>query len=307
MRKAIPPTLKRLILSALFATVAVSLSQASAIAAVYQQRSDYQQCSVIDFESLAIGAPAKTGTENWTAWTGSATTTGSAPRNTGNTSNVALTAPAATGASERQTGFSPVQGDPFTSSDSTLYFSAWFNRINNASSGARLVLDYGNVGSGGMKLGGFGVMDSSGSKIALWTWDSTANSGAGGPVWVQSDVSAVSNVWYEIALVIQIDSSDISKSLGSLYYRDVTSGQTDFTLVTFNNGATTSFEMSWFTSGQNARDSFAYWRYESFQGSAQIDNLATGVVVPEPSAALLGGCALLLLIPLFRNRLGRKS
>ncbi len=293
MRKANTPTLKQLVLSALFATAAVSISHASTIAESYEQR------SVIDFENLAIGASPTVGTEHWAAWTGSANVAGRAPLvSQGNASDIALQV-----ISGRESGFSSQQVNPFTASDNVLYFSAQIYRTNSSTSGARILIDNTNAGGGTTsKMAGFGVMDVAGAAFAFY--DPTE--GVAG-TWISSDMSATHSKWWEVSLVITINETDISKSLASLYVRNLTDGQTDFTLVTFNGGTVTSFEMSWLTDERNVRDHFQYWRYTNFRSDAQIDNLAAGVIaIPEPSVALLG-IGGLLMIPLFKNRLGRKS
>lgn len=295
MRKTNTPTLKQLVLCAFFATAAVSLSHASTITENYQQR------SVIDFEKLGIGAAPTVATTEWEAWTGSAATQGAAPNDPGhNSSGVALSAPGNT----RLAGFSPQQVNPLTAADEMIYFSAWIYRTANTTSGARITISETNTGGGlTNKLAGFGVFDTAGKTFAFYNGSNNT--------WIESDVKAADNAWYEMALVIEINATDISKSLGSLYVRNVTANQTDFTLITFDGGTKTAFEMSWFTDDWNARDSYAYWRYDNFRSGAtgitQIDNLAVGVVaIPEPSVAFLGVGGL-LLIPLLRARLYRKS
>lgn len=280
-------------LSLLIASV---LSAASLVATqASTSMDDYIVRNRIDFETLEIGASPTTGTDNWAAWTGSSLVKGAAPSAPAkNTSQVALAAPGTT----RLAGFSDQQVNPFTAEDDTIFFSAWIYRASG-SSGARLLI--GDTNTGGAidhRLGGFGIVDLATPTFALY--DGATND------WISSDLKASNNSWYEVALVIKIDNSDISKSLASLYVRNITANQDEFSLVTFNEGATTELEMSWFTDEWNARDHFAYWRYYNFRSDAQIDNLTAGVIaIPEPSSAALGmgGLALFCLL---KGRLARK-
>lgn len=292
MKKLIAPYVKPLAPVVFFSIAAVSVSHASTIL------EDYQQRSLIDFENLAIGAAPTVATPEWEAWTGNSEVTGQAPRqNADNPSRVALQGPV-----DRASGFSSAQANPFTASDQVVYFSAWINRTTSGGSGARIMVDDTNAGGGTTpKMAGFGVMDVAGSAFAFYD----PSQGVAG-TWIASDLSASHSKWWEVALVVEIDASDISKSLGSLYVRDITAGQTNFTLVTFEGGTKTSFEMHWMTNGRNVRDHFQYWRFTNFRIDAQIDNLAAGVIaIPEPSVALLGMGGMFLL-PLLKSRIGRK-
>lgn len=224
----------------------------------------FQPSVTENFETLGIGNPVSD-----IGWTGSTNYfLGAVPRS-GNPSNIALEVAAD---NTRRVVWSPGQSPTFTGD--TLYFSAQFNIINNGESGARVQIASTNTGgsTAAGKLGGFGITDTVSHTFSFY------DAGIGG--WVYSDVSAAANTWYELALVIELNPTTLSNSLGYLYYRTV--GQEEFTIVPEFNG----YQMSWYTADLNASD-FAYWRIENARVSAQLDNFAAGMVVPEPTTALL--------------------
>ncbi len=236
----------------------------------------------IDFENLASGASAST-----IGWTGSevANVTGTSPRQP--TSSLGSRVIQVDSGTTRRVITSSAQTitPAFTTSE-TIYFQGSINRTTSASSGARVVLR----NSANANLGGFGVVDALASNnVANPFGLMTANG-----TWYYSSEAVAANAWYEVRLVIDLNASDITLSVGHLFVRNVTAGEADFRLVedlsNINMGYTTDLNATQFT----------YWRIESFRASAQVDNLIGGVgtfAIPEPTTvafftlATLLGCA----------------
>lgn len=234
----------------------------------------------IDFESLDIGQPISE--VGWTA-SGAAVMTGAVPR-AGDPSSRAIQTDAGT---TKRVAWSPEQEPDFTSN--TLFFSAWVNMTNDSESGARVQIAKSTAGGSGSldKLGGFGIVDANDKDFAFYD-ASTAS-------WIYSEVKASPNVWYEMALVVELNPSAWGQSLGYLYYR--TADASEFTLLPEFDG----YQMSWYTESLNASH-FAYWRIEHARVNVQLDNFSAGMVVPEPRAAMLLGLSLGVLLFLRRRR-----
>ncbi len=256
----------------LTASMAMSLASADA-AVVYSPETPR---ILLDFEGMT--ADQTLSSTGWTS-TGAANISAKAPRtgSGGATGNVALQA-ADSGSASDWVALSPGQtATPAFSLSDTIYFSAYMNRISSLASGSRVLIRRSSDPSTQF-LGGFGIVNS-GSNYFTAYYDGA---------WHSTTVSAAANKWYEVALVIQMNAADVSQSLGYLYVRNVTDGG-GYELLTseagFNMGYSESFNATQF-------DTF---RLANFRNSAQVDNLAAGVIaIPEPSgAALIGGSLLL--------------
>lgn len=243
--------------------------QASPILILNDQR------NIVNFESLQPGDAV---------W-GNSSIVASAPAQPHvNPSSVVMT-PSGT---DRRAAFSPSQTvSPSFDIGDTLYFSAWIYMINSSTSGARIQIASENTGgsTSSGKLGGFGIMDTSTDAFSFYTIDSE-----GTGAWIQSETKATRQAWYEVVMAIEINTEDVSKSLGYLFVRNHTAGETGYTLIEDLAG----IEMSWFTEEHNPANSFQYWRVENFRNGAQVDNLIAGTAVmniPEPGSvvSVLGG------------------
>lgn len=242
----------------------------------------------IDFENLDIDDPIST--IGWTG-TGNGNILGAEPRQPGiNPSGVAIQADAST---TRLSAASPAQTvtPAFTSND-TLYFSGWFNRTTSGNSGGAVLLN------GSSSLGGFGIMDTGTNAFILYAQGER----------LTSSWTATANTWYEIALVIDLNPQDISLSLGYLFVRNVTAGESEFALVEDLAGISMGY-----TDVLNATH-FTHFSTTAFRSSSQIDNLAAGIgtltQIPElNSLSALGGMILLtsLLLSRMRSRLASEN
>lgn len=154
-----------------------------------------------------------------------------------------------------------------------LYASGYFYSTTGASSGARVLLRYASGGNHKF-VGGFGILDTANKSFSLYN-----DTG-----WVYSSESAIANHWYEIALVVQLDESDISLSKGYLFVRDATAGETSFRLIEdlagIPLGYTESHQFSTFTN----------WRIEGFRSNGRFGLLSVGtgtLVIPETKTSSL--------------------
>lgn len=91
--------------------------------------------------------------------------------------------------------------------------------------------------------------------------------------WIKSKQAALPNHWYELRLVVRQDPEQIGKSTGTLYYRDVTAGEREFSLSSIKDvplGLTDDVKPArlsgWVFQGKHA---------------GQYDNFAWGVVDGE--------------------------
>ncbi|HWL52056.1 MAG TPA: hypothetical protein VNQ90_06455 [Chthoniobacteraceae bacterium] len=215
---------------------------------------------------------------------------GATPRGTGygGSSPVIEATPGA-----RRLASSPeVTGLPEFKGGDTVYFSAWVNRIGSQSSGARVALRTVSASY----VGGFGIVDTKPSGmevgntfaigVTIWSEDDQPSL-----KWIYSEEQAKANHWYEMALVVEVDPVDITLSLGSVFVRDATAGETEFRPVEGLTGITMGF-----TEDRNLNQ-FTYWRLEGFQNSVQLGSLSVGKVaaIPEPSTASLQLAAAVLL------------
>lgn len=148
---------------------------------------------------------------------------------------------------------------PFESGD-TVFFSAFVKRSGMASSGGRLRLQ----GSAGETIAGFGVadliVDSLAGRFVLLE---------NGQSWKFSEKVAAPNIWYEIVLVLK---QEDGKSLGSLYIRNVSLGDSHFDPVEDLQDIEIAVEA--------VAEAFANWRIENFRADAQLGPLRTGVISP---------------------------
>jgi len=233
--------------------------------------------ALIDFDNLGSGDSIST-----IGWTGSGTDyiLGAAPRQPDiNPSGMAIQADNST---TRRNAASPLQTitPAFTLND-TVYFSGWFNRIDAGNSGGAILL---NPSEGAGYLGGYGIVDAGSNAFALYDGNGARHS---------SLQTAAANTWYEIALVIDLNAEDVSLSLGYLFVRNVTAGESAFTLIEDLAGISMAY-----TDAFNATH-FGKFSATSFRNQAQIDNLAAGIgtltPIPEPSSLPVLGTVLLLL------------
>jgi hypothetical protein len=227
----------------------------------------------VDFTGLDAGDPI-TDLSGWSSDTPS-DVVGAAPRQPlVNTHSTVLTT---TNTSNRFAS-SPAQPSGLLSGG-TVYFSAWINRAASASSGSRILLQ----DTGGTSLGGFTIEPGSPNRFGLTGTDGVYSYGS---------ASALSSVWYEVALVIDLNPTDTSLSRGYLFFRDIAL-QPDFQIVAgLENGI-----LMGYTSSLDATD-FSKWSVQVRNG-VQIDNLEVGtgiLAIPEAgSLSLLFGAALALV------------
>jgi len=233
-----------------------------------------------NFNSMTSGQAISTLTPPWTG-AGASSIVAAVPAGTGNSSAMAITAPGAV----NLTALSPQQILPsaFTSATTgdTLYFSAWL--LHNGGGGS-VVFNSSDASSGyDSTLGGFGIAGGSGRNFTY-----LAPNAGGALAFANSSIIAGRNTWYEMALVIRLDTTNSENSLGYLYYR--AAGDTEFSVLPEFNG----MQMSWWTSSLNATD-FAYYRIDNARNGFQFDNFSAGMVIPEPSVGMLSGAALITL------------
>ncbi len=244
------------------------------------------------YAGLVIGSGVDT-----IGWTGTdpvpKEVVGATPRTGGYGGSTPVITPSTTG---RKAITSPAMPASSFELGDVVYVSGWFNRINANTSGARVLLRTDPFGY----AGGFGILDQKGSQaepnpFALY----------GGTGWHYSNTGAIADHWYEIALVIAIDPVDITLSLGYLFVRDATLGETEFRLIEDLAGISMGY-----TEAHNINN-FKYWRIEGLQNQAQLGSLAIGkgvLSIPEPSTVALQIAALLAFGGLgVMRRLGRRK
>lgn len=225
------------------------------------------------FDDMTDGQTIDTLTPPWTG-PGASTIEAALPSGIGNSSPLAITAPG----SIRLGALSPEQSLPEAFSNATttdtLYFSAWL--LHNGGGGS-IVFNSNNLASGyTFTLSGFGIAEGAARNF---TYLADTN-GDGLPELTNSAAIAERNAWYEMALVIRLDTTNFENSLGYLYYRKTT--DTEYTLLPeFENGV----KMSWWSSSFNITD-FAYFRIDSARNHFQIDNLSVGFINPAPNLSL---------------------
>lgn len=236
-----------------------------------------------DFEDMTEGQAISTLTPPWTG-SGAPSIVAAVPAGTGNSSDMAIQVPGVT----VRTAVSPQQSLPsaFTGATTgdTLYFSAWI--LSNGGYGT-LAFNVGDSTSllANNTLGGFGLTSSATPRYFTYFIDADKD---GEPELATSSVSIQANTWYEMALVVTLDATDFTNSLGYIYYR--AAGDAEFTALPEFNGV----QMSWWSSSFNATD-FGYYRISGARYDVQFDNLSAGMVVPEPSTSILLGAAILSL------------
>jgi hypothetical protein len=103
--------------------------------------------------------------------------------------------------------------------------------------------------------------------------------GGVGPIY--SAESATVNHWYEMRFIIALNHDDITLSLGYLYVRDATTGETEFRLLQDIAGVNLGL-----TAGALAID---HWRIEALRNGGQMGSLSFGTAqsIPEPSTVVL--------------------
>lgn len=241
----------------------------------------------VNFTNLDVGDPIK----DLSGWSGDANNeiVGIAPRSPlVNTNSTVIT----TTNLAAQYATSPDQTlTPEFLSNDVLYFSAWMSRSSSASSGGRIYLQ----DSGDNALGGFAYEPASARRFGLQ--DATG-------AWHYGTNKYSDNIWYELALVIDLNLTDITLSRGYLFYREAT--QSDFQIVEgLEDGALMQYTLS-----LNATN-FAHW--ETYvRNNVQIDNLAIGtgtLIIPEVSSLhlLLGSILAFVLMRRFRVRRGQMA
>ena len=231
-----------------------------------------------NFDSMTAAQAISTLTPPWTG-TNPSSIVATGPSGSGNSSSKAITATGGT----KLTAVSPQQSLPTAFTDATtgdmLYFSA--SLLKNGGEGS-VLFNSSNAATGtaGITLGGFGmaanIPANGGGQFTYYTSSGLRTSTA----------APTRDTWYEMALVVRLDTTNYANSLGYLYYR--AAGATEFTLLPEFEGG---MKMSWWTSSLNATD-FAYYRIDNARNGLQIDNLSVGMVVPEPSVSMLSGAAL---------------
>lgn len=227
------------------------------------------------FTSLGAGDPIT----NLPGWSGVDDIVAATPRDSArNPRPVVMT----TSNTSYRTVTGPVQplSPPFANEE-TLYFSAWFNWSGSASSNARVFL----LDSHGVALGAFGLAE---KKFGMA--DSSLE-------WTYSTEQIVKDVWYEVALAVNLNSEDPALSRGYLFVRKV-GVDTEFHLLEgFEDGIVMKYE-----AGVTAAD-FAKWEI-GLRNGAQLDELTAGTaVIPEPGAtASIVGAGLLIAVAGFRKR-----
>jgi len=154
-------------------------------------------------------------------------------------------------------------------SSSVYYVSGYFYR-NGANSGGRVLL---RLDQSANYVGGFGI-DSNGNFVL---YSDSLHVSALPPVNTKQ--------WYEIAFVVALNEADITQSKGYLFYRNVTAGETEFTLVDDLSGILLGY-----TESHNFSD-FARWRIEGIRNSARIGEMKVGTgtlqVIPEAGTTVL--------------------
>lgn len=218
---------------------------------------------VVDFENLGEGEDITQ--RDADAWTGNEGAVGATPMMPEvNASKMTLRAPG----EERRVLFSNLQTLGASGEVTKLFFSAWIYLEVGGGAGARVQIATDNsVGSSADgKLGGFGIVDVSGNKFAMYVVEPGQQTGT----WIQSDTKAESKTWYEVALVVELNREYPEDSVGHLYIRNLTYGETDFTPVP----DLMNVPLNWYIEGFTAED-FGYFRVENFR-NAQLDNLTVG-------------------------------
>lgn len=243
----------------------------------------FDPMATINFDTMTAGHAISTLTPPWTSAGASSIVAVKPTDGAGNTSAMAITAPG----TSALFALSPQQSMPaaFTGATTgdTLYFSAWV--IHNGGGGNISLSSSGEMSGYKDVLGGFGIAGGAGRHFTY-----LAPNASGDLAYKNSTIIANRNDWYQMVLVIQLDTTNAGDSLGYLYYRNAKT-DTEFTLLPeFANG----LQMSWWTSAFNATD-FAYYRLDNTRNNFQFDNFSAGMVIPEPSVTLLSGAALITL------------
>lgn len=171
----------------------------------------------------------------------------------------------------------------FGSSD-TVYFSAKVNKSGANASGADFRLQSSAADFGEANFARFGVGDTSSTAGQLRLYDGSTTH------W--SSFSIEETTWYELVLVIELNPTNISESLGSLFYRNLGAGDTTYTLAP----DLYQIAMVGFTEDSSPLN------FQAFRPQArrnfQFTDLASGyaTIIPEPGAATLLGTGLVWLL-----------
>ncbi len=122
--------------------------------------------------------------------------------------------------------------------------------------------------------------------------------------WHASEEQANAFTWYQILLAIELDSEDITKSTGSLFYRDLSNISSVLTAVDDLQGINLGF-----TETQNPLD-IGHIRIELTRLDAEFGNIqiGTGSIIPEQShIAGVMGLIVLSLAWYFRHRSAKSA
>ena len=205
------------------------------------------------------------------------------PAATGNTSNLAASVTSPSGLGVQTDTFFPTNALPAFTAGTPVYISAWVIRPTSAD----YIMTVGvlNAATTANSSPTFGFVNSSGVRFAV----RQAHFGSS----FYSTTGVTLDHWYELVLAIT-PNADPTAVTGTLYARDVTAGETEYTALpglTDINMGFDAINNPWLPSGSQ------YDKIYTSQGKkTQIDNITIGTWnVPEPGsmALLLAGGALL--------------
>jgi len=228
--------------------------------------------STVDFTGLADGESIST-----LGWTLDAASlyTGASARNDTSAPQARVVEVGGTATQQNSNG-PAVSAEPIFAAGETVYFQAAMNRTTAVSSGVRIDLR----DAGGQQLAGFGIVNSGPNAFSVY-----ANG-----TWHTSATTATAFNWYELRLVIDLNPTDVTLSVGHLFIRNLTANETEFHLVedlsNLNMGFTPEMNIT----------SFNYWRFFNGRREAQIGNLTAGVgtlVVPEGGTTAVAALAII--------------
>lgn len=238
-----------------------------------------------NFQSYA--SKSQLSDNGWTERDGDRTWTVTAPTGSGNTSSqIVVYGGGASGASIYKAFDNPAA----IPSGTTDYYVSFCAKPN----GTNAVLALWNLNAGSSPPNDSYV----GPYFGVTANSFNIRSAGYGPTTTSTTVTADPTHWYEFRLQIKVNATTLTNSTGTLYYRDLTAGETTLHAIS----DLTDINLG-FSSAPRNPNLYTGWRMRA-GGGAEYDNLefGTGTLAPVPEPAAIGFVPLVAGLLMLRRK-----